>query len=765
MYTTIDTTFHEGILEILPDPVLWVTPVYSVIGNIDDFEVQFSNKKADDALAHFKGSLMGLRIKRDGIPSVDLCTTNFQHLLKVFETGEGEEFTLYLKKTGSSLEALAKKYKEGVLSIIRDPIWQREAEKKEEKANQVLESIVQNSYNGILMYESMRDESNKIVDFKIKYHNQQCNELSGYSDKERQELTFRQILQGIGAESFFDRYIEVVETGKRTQREQYVERSGKWILSSIVKLYDGFLAMLTDITEHKILQELLQQQSAITKGILDASLNGIYSLIAVRDKSGVIVDFNYLFANKVIAEFLDSNPEQLAGKSMLTLIPENKENGFFNLFCEVLQNGAPFRDQVYFVTARSNKWFEYSIVKMNEESLVVTLQDISEQKYATLKIEEQKAMLDNILKFSSSGISVSEVIRNKEGKVIDARTVLANDAAIINSGIPKELYLTKTATEIDPQILTSSYYKGVLNTLETGEPFNTRYFLQPTSKWLEVSVSRMDHDHIITIFTDVTEVRKNELQLEKLVEELKRSNANLEEFTYAASHDLKEPIRKIGTFTNQLKSSLQPKLSEREAYLFDRIENSTIRMTQLVDDLLEYSHVTINPSATERIDLNDKIRKVLDDLELVIREKSAIVIVGKLPVIVGNRRQIQQLFQNLISNGLKYSKSDVPPEITITSEVVPASKVEECAHQSLLYNYYHKIVIKDNGIGFEQQYADKIFQVFQRLHGKAEYQGTGVGLAIVKKVVQNNNGFITVQSEPGAGATFIVYFPQEEALL
>ena len=204
--------------------------------------------------------------------------------------------------------------------------------------------------------------------------------------------------------------------------------------------------------------------------------------------------------------------------------------------------------------------------------------------------------------------------------------------------------------------------------------------------------------------------------------ELQRSNAHLEEFTYAASHDLKEPIRKITIFSNQLKSKLADRLKENESRLFGRILNATERMGNLVDDLLLYSHVTQRPHETEFIDLNQKLQKVLEDLELEIEEKSAIIQVGKLPVVKGYRRQLQQLFQNLVSNALKYSKADVPPQIDIS-----ATEVTESGKP------YYAITIKDNGIGFEQHYADKIFHMFTRLHGKAEYSGTGVGLSIVKK--------------------------------
>jgi PAS domain S-box-containing protein len=236
--------------------------------------------------------------------------------------------------------------------------------------------------------------------------------------------------------------------------------------------------------------------------------------------------------------------------------------------------------------------------------------------------------------------------------------------------------------------------------------------------------------------------------LQRTNKELQRSNQNLEEFAYAASHDLKEPIRKIHYFTNHLKQQLSENLKDAQGRTFSRIENATERMGNLIDDLLLFSHVSQRPHETETINLKETVERVLEDLELDIAEKKAIIAVGKLPEVQGYRRQLQQLFQNLMSNALKYGNIDVVPRIDIS-----ATKFTENG------SAYNLVVVKDNGIGFEQKYADKIFQMFARLHGKAEYSGTGVGLSIVKKVVENHNGFIKVESTPGEGSTFMIGLP------
>ncbi|RYY84353.1 MAG: PAS domain-containing sensor histidine kinase, partial [Chitinophagaceae bacterium] len=236
--------------------------------------------------------------------------------------------------------------------------------------------------------------------------------------------------------------------------------------------------------------------------------------------------------------------------------------------------------------------------------------------------------------------------------------------------------------------------------------------------------------------------------LQSTNKELQRSNQNLEEFAHAASHDLKEPVRKIHFFTSLLRSQLTSHLKQDELRSFERIENATQRMRLLIDDLLLYSHASQRPIEMEEIDLNKKFANVLEDLELEIEQKHARIEVGTLPTVRGYKRQLQQMFQNLVSNALKYSKADEPPHIRIASKAVQADGKQ-----------YFQITVADNGIGFEQAYAGKVFQMFARLHNKSEYSGTGVGLSIVKKVVENHGGQISVQSEPGVGSVFTVLLP------
>ncbi len=276
---------------------------------------------------------------------------------------------------------------------------------------------------------------------------------------------------------------------------------------------------------------------------------------------------------------------------------------------------------------------------------------------------------------------------------------------------------------------------------------------------------------VVTVALDVTEQVNNrkileasEAELHKRVEErtselaavvteLQRSNSHLEEFAHAASHDLKEPIRKIHFFMNMLKNKLSDKLEPESNNIFLRVEQATHRMSNLIEDLLLYSHVSQRPLEKEPVDLNDITKHVLEDLEITIENRKAIINVSPLPVVMGYKRQLQQVMQNLLTNALKYVHKDRCPEISITHKIVPGSMY------NLPFNKYHLICVKDNGIGFEQEHAEKIFTMFQRLHGKSEYEGTGIGLAIVRKVAENHDGKIMATSQPGNGAEFKLFLP------
>ncbi|MGA0557707.1 PAS domain-containing sensor histidine kinase [Larkinella sp. VNQ87] len=270
--------------------------------------------------------------------------------------------------------------------------------------------------------------------------------------------------------------------------------------------------------------------------------------------------------------------------------------------------------------------------------------------------------------------------------------------------------------------------------------------------------------------TDIHEQKRIEAELESQVQvrtrelnesnqHLLRSNENLTRFAYVASHDLQEPLRKIQSFGNLLESQYAAGLGESGIDLINRMQSSAGRMSELIRDLLAYSRISTRQQSFDPVLLEDVILNVRETLELQIQQAGAVIESDVLPTVHGDASQLGQLFQNLLSNAIKFGRPGVPPHIWITYELLPGNALPATVQTARYASQYHLISVTDNGIGFDEKYADRIFEVFQRLHGRTSYAGTGVGLAICQKVVENHGGAIKARSQPGQGSTFRVYLP------
>jgi len=264
---------------------------------------------------------------------------------------------------------------------------------------------------------------------------------------------------------------------------------------------------------------------------------------------------------------------------------------------------------------------------------------------------------------------------------------------------------------------------------------------------------------LIGTTSDVTEEVLASLSLEQQNIELEASNKELLAFNYVASHDLQEPLRKIQTFISRLSEKEYDSLSDSGKEYINRIHSSVERMRILIDDLLQYSRATKTEKVFEKINLNDLLENAKFDLAQSIEEKGAVIESEKLPRMTVIPFQIQQLFINLIGNSLKYSKENTVPQIKITYKRVTA--LEENQIPKNTKDKFCKITFEDNGIGFEQEYAEKIFILFNRLHNKNDYAGTGIGLAICKKIVENHKGFIFAEGKPDVGSIFTIYLSED----
>ncbi len=248
-------------------------------------------------------------------------------------------------------------------------------------------------------------------------------------------------------------------------------------------------------------------------------------------------------------------------------------------------------------------------------------------------------------------------------------------------------------------------------------------------------------------------LKQNEAAIRAYARELERSNDELQQFAYISSHDLQEPLRKIQTFGDRLKQRHADVLDERGLDYLRRMQEAADRMQTLIQDLLSLSRVGTHTRPFAPVDLNVILTQVLADLETHLEATGAQVQLAELPVIEADETQMRQLFQNLLSNALKFRRPQIPPAITLTYEAIADASVgRDC----------YRLAVQDNGIGFDEKYSERIFGMFQRLHGRSEYEGTGVGLAICRRIVERHHGRITAQSSPGQGSTFIVTLPCQQ---
>jgi PAS domain S-box-containing protein len=313
-----------------------------------------------------------------------------------------------------------------------------------------------------------------------------------------------------------------------------------------------------------------------------------------------------------------------------------------------------------------------------------------------------------------------------------------------------------------------SFINDVVAGMERPENFVSEYEIKTNDgniKRIETS-GKLFYDNsgqwVKTIGTsrDITRLRQYQESLEEKIKDLDRSNKELEEFAYVASHDMNEPLRKITTFIERLENKYKPELGEEGKLYLTRISASVENMRHLIDTLLEFSRTARSNQPFSQVDLNGIVKEVQTDLELKIEETSATLHSDVLPVIEAIPSQMKQLFDNLLNNSFKFRKTDIHPVITI--RCLRLSRRQKEQHHLDANNTWFRIDFSDNGIGFEPEYNKRIFQIFQRLHGKTEYPGSGIGLAICKKIIDQHKGLIYATGEPDNGATFTLILPEHQ---
>lgn len=335
---------------------------------------------------------------------------------------------------------------------------------------------------------------------------------------------------------------------------------------------------------------------------------------------------------------------------------------------------------------------------------------------------------------------------------MEMRLITYNDKCEEEFGLKREQVLGRKFDEVLPQVKGSLTYNSILRAAQGEFIHNAQYRSAVTGDFYESFMRPLRNENGEVYAVLMTAHNINGFMVANA--ELQKSNAELEQFAYVASHDLQEPLRKVLLFTDRLSEELLDKTESVARYL-DKIDSSARRMSNLIRDVLSYSRLTRMEQSFVPTDLNEVISQVQIDLELSLQEKNGVIITDRLPVINGNALQLSQLFANLISNALKFSERQ--PVIQIRSK---EATNEDLASEGLSPDgSFVKIQVIDNGIGFKPEYADKVFTLFQRLHQDPKYKGTGIGLALCKKIVLNHHGSIRVDSTPTVGTTFTVFLP------
>jgi two-component system CheB/CheR fusion protein len=449
------------------------------------------------------------------------------------------------------------------------------------------------------------------------------------------------------------------------------------------------------------------------------------------------------------------------GRSLPDITTNLKNIDFIEQVSRVLNQHKPYETEVQttegkFYLMRINPYLRRD---KTTDGAVINFIDISQSKRLS-------SIIEGVFESSTNGITAKKAIRDKQNKIIDFEYLALNTAAEKMFRVQHQWLVGKRLLEVFGKEA-NEYFNLYVNVVETGNPTSLEFYHESSGKWYETTIVKM-LDGIVTTHIDITD-RKNSADLiaknyedlklatEKLSEsnvQLERSNFDLMQFASVASHDLKEPLRKIQAFGNILQSKIKQKLSEGELSYFSKMISASNRMQVLIDDVLTLSKLSNNNSMHVRTDLNRIVKQIIDDLEITVREKNAVIQADVLPSIDAVPGQMHQVFQNLISNALKFTNKKFPV-ITIRQNPIPPQHVQELGVTRDQYVY---ITVTDNGIGFEDEYKEKIFGVFQRLHGR-NYEGTGIGLAIARKIVENHEGFIFANGEVNKGSTFHIYLP------
>lgn len=528
---------------------------------------------------------------------------------------------------------------------------------------------------------------------------------------------------------------------------------------SIYKQKGEISAVNSKIIEQNI---KLQETETFLKGVYKSSNNVISHFEPIKNNLGDIVDFQFVYASNAIEEVTGSGQSDNIGKSIIEVYPIVLENGLFDLMKECYTTGETKDHEGEYIFKGEVKSICNTVVKSGN-GITNTAWDTTKIKNVEKELHalnEELSLQNTIFKSAENVAGIGSYIwylDNGTAKISD------NFYRILGHE-PNSFPVTFNGYRnfVHPEDR-KRYDQLGAETVETGKSTVYSYrIITKDKKTIHLSINGRyieieGRPVSVGIVQDITEQVKKDNELKKSYENLKHSNEELESFSRVASHDLQEPLRKIQVFISRIEDECRASLADKSVVYFDKIKTAAFRMRDLIQNLLTYSGIDRLDTEFEEVDLNVVVKKVEDEFSQLIKESGTVINYGKLPKINGVTFKMEQVFANLISNSIKYQKKDTSPEIIIKSKKVHRDNINEDFSKNS--QYYYKLSFTDNGIGFAPEYAHTIFEVFQKLHSKTEYSGTGIGLSICKKIIEKHNGFIYAVGTLNEGSTFIIYLP------
>ncbi|MEO8934080.1 MAG: ATP-binding protein [Xanthomarina sp.] len=661
-----------------------------------------------------------------------------------------------------------------VISFVR--IYKSKRRFRESEA--FLKNVLATTDNVVNYYEPVFNDSGKIIDFLILFANDCNRDYFGLEPKSIMGKTISEVFPFLMNNGEFEEMQYCYNNKIKTISDRHVviKDNKMWFQSIVTPLANGILETARNSTPEEKAKELqesltkrLEQQNltlldnrAFLANIFKSISHVVMNFKSIRNNQGEIIDFEILFVNDRINPLTADVPEELKNKKVSQVYPHIFESGVFEHLVHAVENGQAESFEMSHEIDNALYWFKATAIKLGD-GVTVTIREITDEKGKAdqlLSLNEQLIIRNSILTDAESIAKIGSFIWYIESDLLEISDnfyyMLDYKTKEFDFSFKKFMEFIHPedfnfVEEVSKQSLIDlkprEYTYRIISKNGFIKSFKTNgQFINKNGKMVMIGVVQ-----------DVTATLVAEESLRKSNLELKQSNAELESFNRVASHDLQEPLRKIQLFISRIEDIENEQFSEKGKSYFEKVKTAGSRMQSLIQNLLAYSRIDSSKTDFETIDLNLVLEKALEDLTASIAETNAKIEIHQLPVIKGVFFQIEQLFVNLISNAIKYKSNIETPHIEIRSEKVSASKIKSNFIKS--HSYYYKISVNDNGIGFDNKHAEKIFEVFQRLHQKTEYSGTGIGLAICKKIVENHNGFIYATSKLGEGAHFIIYLP------